>query len=169
MVLIGILLAPVMGTLAVFHLFRYQVRQEARESIIRAVKEELVDLAFSSSELHSRLKWKHSLEFEFQGQMYDIVEQRVQGDTVIFTCYKDEKETRLNQELDKTVARAIGQDPAQKNNNDRLAKFFKTLYQPASSVWSPTLLLSSTLNFELCTLNYQSGFIAPPSPPPKLA
>ncbi|MBW6460605.1 MAG: hypothetical protein K0B08_08530 [Bacteroidales bacterium] len=169
MLMICILLAPVMGTLAVFHLYRYQIRKEVTEIIIRGMKEEWVDLAFSSSEIKTKLKWKHSREFEFEGQMYDIVEQRIEGDTVIYTCYKDDKETRLNQELDKTVARALGQDPVQKNRNERLANFFKNLYQPGSCIWSPTSFSPSTLTFEPCPLNYLSLYIIPPSPPPKQA
>ena len=167
--MIGILLAPVLGTLAVFHLYRYQIRKEVTEIIIRGMKEEWVDLAFLSSEINTKLKWKHSREFEFEGQMYDIVEQRIEGDTVIYTCYKDDKETRLNQQLDKSVARALGQDPVQKNRNERIANFFKNLYQPASVIWCPELFSNSTFNFELCPMNYLSFYISPPSPPPKQA
>ncbi|MFO7613994.1 MAG: hypothetical protein R6W71_05065 [Bacteroidales bacterium] len=167
--MIVILLAPVIGTLAVFHLYRYQIRKEVTEIIIRGMKEEWVDLAFSSAEIKTKLKWKHSREFEFEGQMYDIVEQRIEGDTVIYTCYKDDKETRLNQQLDKSVARALGQDPVQKNRNERIANFFKNLYQPVSVIWHPELFPNSTLNFGLYSSNYLSLYIAPPSPPPKIA
>jgi|GEM_PF-4690533 len=83
--MIGILLAPVMGMLAVFHLYRYQIRKEVAEIIIRGMKEEWVDLAFSSAEIKTKLKWKHSMEFELEGQMYDIVRQRIEGDTFKFT------------------------------------------------------------------------------------
>lgn len=167
--MIGILLAPVMGTLAVFHLYRYQIRKEVTEIIIRGMKEEWVDLAFSSSEINTKLKWKHSLEFEFEGHMYDIVEQRIEGDTVIYTCYKDDKETRLNQELDKTVARALGQDPVQKNRNERIANFFKNLYQPAYFNFdlNPECRQHATSTID----NRQLAiiWISPPSPPPKQA
>lgn len=169
MLMIGILLAPVMGTLAIYHFHRYHIKQEVREIIIRAVKEELVDLSFSSSEINTRLKWKHAREFELDGQMYDIVEQRITGDSVIYTCYKDDKETRLNQELDKTVARTLGHDPVQKNRNERLANFFKSLYQSESFTWNPHLFPSSTLKFEICTLKDHPGYFAPLSPPPKMA
>ena len=68
-------IAPFYGTY-----FYLSLQQKAiQETVKRKLKEgipanELVKLTFSTSEIDKVLRWEHDKEFEYQGQMYDIIE-----------------------------------------------------------------------------------------------
>ena len=91
-------------------------------------KKELVLLRFTEEEKQSGLKWKHSNEFEFEGQMYDIADSRVVGDTTYYWCWWDYEETKLNKKLDDVVKLALGNNPNRQENHNRIQKFFNSLY-----------------------------------------
>lgn len=91
-------------------------------------KEELVCLVFSAEELSSELKWKHSREFEYKGEMYDIVHIQATEDGTVFHCWWDHEETALNQQLTALLVLAFNQDPLKKDQQNRLVFFLKHLY-----------------------------------------
>ena len=45
-------------------------------------KKELVFFEFSHTENQQKLKWKHSKEFEFNGEMYDVVKKITSTDSI---------------------------------------------------------------------------------------
>lgn len=91
-------------------------------------KEELVLLKFSETEKQSKLKWKHSKEFEFEGEMYDIVETLIVDDTTYYWLWWDHEETKLNKQLGNLMVSALGNYPQNKENHTRLFRFFNTLF-----------------------------------------
>lgn len=91
-------------------------------------KKELVLLKFTKEEKKSELNWKHAKEFEFNGEMYDIVESSEIGDTTYYWVWWDYEETHLNKQLGELVSFALGQNPENQENQNRLNTFFKSLY-----------------------------------------
>ncbi len=77
---LGFLVDPISGVFAWIHFEKAIVRGEVRRHIISgADKNGLVVLEFSKMETESLLRWEHSREFEYNGQMYDIVESWASG------------------------------------------------------------------------------------------
>ena len=130
-------------------------------------KKDIVLLKFTKKESETILKWKHAGEFEYDGQMYDIVEKHQEGDTSFYHCYKDHKETRLNKKIDRLVSSAMGQDPGQKSQAARIVNFFKTVYRQDVFSWTPKATSTQIFNFSFFIFNYSSLAVTPPSPPPK--
>ena len=128
-------------------------------------KDDLVLFGFSQTELET-LRWEHDREFEYLGEMYDVVAYKIQGDTTWYWVWWDHKETRLNQHLEKLVAKAWAGDPQQKKNKDRLISFSKNLYCTPVLSFNPSIP-EPIKNIPPPYLNlYASIFARHSSPPP---
>ncbi len=166
--LIFCLFLPVAGTIGYLHLEKKKHRKEIKKMIFENLsRENLVTLSFTQEESVTKLNWKHDGEFEYKGSMYDIVEREIIGDSIIYHCILDHKESRINREIGKAAARAMGQDPAAKHQSERLANFLKTLINHNLIYDSAPCLPFSTLHHASCLTQYHPLFLSPPTPPPK--
>ncbi|HPW18360.1 MAG TPA: hypothetical protein PLP83_08270 [Candidatus Aminicenantes bacterium] len=105
-------LNPVVGASAWFLVRKAIVRHEARRHIVsRGDRAGLVLLRFTKWESETLLRWEHSREFEYDGQMYDIVDAWAEGDALYYRCWWDRAETRLNAQLRALAARTFGAAP----------------------------------------------------------
>jgi len=159
--------APFATTITYLHFKRTVVRKEVKHQIIAGIKkEELVMLKFSKEDSLKKLKWKHSKEFGYQGQMYDIVKKEIKGDTTYYWCWWDSKETKLSKKLDNILDYVMGNDMQKRESQKRLAKYYKSLYCEELSDYNflePQTKKNSTL-YEFSSLSYS---YPPASPPPK--
>jgi len=163
------MVAPIAVTFTWLHFQKKQVRKEVKWKMIAGLdKEEFVLLKFSKAESLSQLKWEHSNEFEYNNQMYDIVERAVKGDTIYYWCWWDHEETRLNKKLNELVAFALGNNTESKDAQKRLVNFLKSLFHPETSVWE-----SIVYQFEQkrtpYILNYSSVSFPPLVSPPEIS
>tara|TARA_R110002096_G_scaffold238027_3_gene429333 strand:+ start:26373 stop:26906 length:534 start_codon:yes stop_codon:yes gene_type:complete len=163
-------LAPIATTFIVLKIQKKQVKREVKWKMIAGIKkEQLVLLKFTEEEKHSKLNWKHSKEFEFNGEMYDITSSEVIGDTTYYWCWWDHEETKLNKQLDNLLAYTLGNNPKNQESKKRLHQFFKSLYFSESTEENSLAfqhekqLCATTPNF------YQSISKSPPIPPPELS
>lgn len=162
--------APVATTFLILKIQKKQIRKEVKWKMIAGIdKKELVLLKFTENEKQSRLRWKHSKEFEFEGQMYDITDSKVAGDTTYYWCWWDYEETKLNKKLNDVVQLALGNNPDRQENHKRIQKFFKSLYfseldNRKASIYNVAVhLYSERPDF------YKSMTSSPLIPPPKIA
>ena len=120
------LIAPITGT---YIWLRHEVKlikKEVKQQMIAGLDDrELIILKFKISNTKSNLKWKHSKEFEYEGEMYDVVKSIVKGDTILYTCWWDNKETKLNKQLAHLIGDIIGNNPQNKENQKRLVSFYQ--------------------------------------------
>jgi hypothetical protein len=168
--LLSCLLLPFTGTYLFYHFKEIQIKEKVNLLIKNNIEEkDIITLRFSDEEIKTRLKWKHSREFIFEGQMYDIVDQGVEGNITWYRCYRDHKETRLYKEKEKLIARALGNDPFQKKQTERIKQLFKTVFQNESFSWNINLPNPSVIHYSLFTIHYSLFLSSPPTPPPKCA
>jgi hypothetical protein len=166
--LIALLVLPAWGTYLFLHALKNQAKSEAMALVSKKEMEaDLVTLKFGKEETAS-LRWEHPGEFEYQGQMYDIMDTRTTADSVIYKCYADHKESRINKAIARTLAGAAGKHHDQQNKNRNLLDFFRISYIPAtkgsiSSTLPQLSIQHSTFKIQNSTLNPPQ----PPSPPPK--
>lgn len=158
--------APFLGTYAVLRYEKARVRKEIKRRIIAGIdKKELVSFTFSHND--PRPKWMHAKEFEYQGQMYDVVDAQTIGDSVTYWCWWDHEETSLNQRLKQLVEQALGQSPQKKENQKRLFHFLDTLFHQPVASWMPFALPVS----KKIDISYQEQFAwidgVPNAPPPE--
>jgi hypothetical protein len=146
------------------------VRQEVKEKIISGLdKKDLVLLTFAYEEIETELSWHHSREFEYRGEMYDIVEVVQNEKSVSYWCWHDRKEKSIDEKLQKLVAKALMNDPQNKENQKRITNFLNLQFLPCGDGWHSIehfqIRSSTTKYFSY----YASVFITPPSPPPKFS
>jgi len=144
------------------------LKKEIKWKIIAGInRDELVLLKFTEEGKKLYLKWKHSKEFEYKGEMYDIVEQDVKGDTTYYWCWWDNEETMFNKQIASLVSFAAGNTPKSKENQKLLNKFFNSLFllQAKEKIIFPNKTISKILLYKQKLHPYNFHF--PIEPPPK--
>lgn len=135
-------------------------------------KERLVRLAFTKGQVDTLLRWEHAREFEFQNQMYDVLERKEHEDSIIYWCWWDQEETLLNRHLDDFAKKAFTRDPQQQKAQDQLFQFLKSIYYSVPDVLeSFTLVAPYAFSQRLIwgeKNEHHSWKQRPPFPPPKL-
>jgi hypothetical protein len=147
-----------------------KVKKEIKWRMIdRMDKAELVLLKFTKEQAEAELEWEHSREFEYNGQMYDVVEKSEYGDTTYYYCWWDHEETKLNRLLSELVSNTMGKNPLNKERQERLNTFLKSLFYLEKS--DNNLLAKSVKETPDGNLlfDYTSIQFSPPSPPPELS
>ncbi|MFN2429912.1 MAG: hypothetical protein ABR574_07855 [Cryomorphaceae bacterium] len=171
--IIGIVLflafvAPVGTAFVVLQYQKKQVKRAVKWKMIDGIdREELVVLKLTNEEKESELRWEHSREVEYRGEMYDIVETSQKGDTTYFWVWWDNEETELNKKLDQLVADVFGDNPKNREGQDKLAKFYKNLFRENPKTLEP-LLTTVQKQYIPYSENFSSFKSAPPSPPPRM-
>ncbi|NLJ08570.1 MAG: hypothetical protein GX437_12990 [Sphingobacteriales bacterium] len=172
---LGILLifsfvAPVFTTYFVLKYQQKQIKREIKWRMIAGIdKKELVLLKFTKEEKKTLLRWEHSKEFEYKGEMYDVVDSKTIGDTTYYWLWWDNEETRLNKELKKLVFFTLGNNQKNQENKNHLYKFYKSLYVTEGKNKEIILTKEEKVLFYFCQRIYQSISLSPPDPPPRLS
>lgn len=126
---------------------------------------ELVQLTISKQDAANKLRWEHGREFEYQGQMYDIVfTDSLSNDTLIYWLFWDNEETKLNRQLASLVANALGHDPGTQEKSAQFNHFAKDIFCIDISILQQPLPTSSVLRYSLAgaSLNQPALPLAPP-------
>jgi hypothetical protein len=162
------LVAPVAVTFTFLHYQKAQVRRKVAREITSSTNHEgLVLLKFTEKESQTLLRWEHSREFEFDGNMYDIAKTEAHGDTTYYWCWWDEAETQLNQQLEELLVTTQSKQPTQPSQQDKLVDFFKTLYCIPPPSWGERTFSSVRTPYRY-ERSFSSIAHSPPVPPPKV-
>lgn len=165
--LLACLTLPFVGTYIWLQQECAEVKRSVHEKLEKGVEpKELVTLTFSRAEL-KQLHWEHEREFEYEGQMYDVVEKKVSGDSITYICWWDHEETRLKDEIKKLLAGAKKDLPWKNDQQTRLNSFEKNLYITGpifyDEKWPDTLPKAIFRSLSGC---YISPSLKPLTPPP---
>jgi hypothetical protein len=168
-VLLFCLLAPLATAFTFLHYHKKQVKREVKRRLIAGIdKAELVLLKFTEKEAQTKVEWEHAKEFRYNHEMYDIIESQHKGDTIYYLCWWDNEETRLSKQLQDLLAFALGKDPVQQQNQERLANFFKSLCCGQAPEWHHYCYQTCRI---IPVFLFQDSFISgpPPVPPPEVS
>lgn len=161
---------PFLGTYTCLKMEKRKVKRAIKARMIEGMnKSELVLLKFTEEDAANELEWEHSREFEYNGQMYDVVEKQQQGDTTYYYCWWDHEETKLNLQLSELVANAMGKNPLNKDKQERLNNFLKSLYYSEKSDKNLPAQTSREISPNNIDSAYSTIFFSPPAPPPEIA
>jgi len=162
------LIAPIATTFTFLHYQKKQIKKVVKQQIIDGInKSDLVLLKFTKSETLTILHWEQSKEFEYNGQLYDVVEEEIKGDTIYYWCWWDYKETELNKKFDNLVTYVLGHDNQRKESQKRIENFYKSLYFKLLFEWNFFAIQSDQIT-SFYYNNYRSISFPPPVPPPEI-
>jgi hypothetical protein len=96
-------------TFAGYHLVFYFQRAALKSEMKAFLKDQkthkdVVQISFTNEEL-SQLEWEGDDEFCFQGEMYDVIQKKEDGNKTVILCIPDKRETALLNEYQKTHKR----------------------------------------------------------------
>ncbi|SRX54713.1 hypothetical protein AEQU1_01725 [Aequorivita sp. CIP111184] len=168
--LLFILFAPVASIYAFLQFEKSAIRREIKGQMIAGMDhEELVLLKFTKDETETLLRWEHSKEFEYKGQMYDIVSSEIKGNSIFYRCWLDNEETDLNKKLKKLVATAFNQDEKNRETQENLYSYLWSFFCTATFDWQAIPSQNIDLVFQdgMHSNIINSIRITPPTPPPK--
>ena len=87
-----------------------------------------LELKFSQDDAVRLLDWEHAHEFSFKGEMYDVVQVVNLGDSVLYYCYHDIKESKLQKAFQAFLGGYLNNHPYGSKQQKQTETFFKSLY-----------------------------------------
>ena len=167
--LLMLLIAPPVVTFSWLHMKKRMLRKEIKWKIINGIdKEELVLLTFSNDQVEACLKWHHSAEFEFMGEMYDVVETIFFDDSVSYYCWWDHEETLLNKKLKAMLALSAGKSKQERQQINYIIQFFQSIFFIENQFGSNSMIFNNTRLDITYFFVVKTAGIIPPVPPPRL-
>ena len=116
----------IIGFVGYFEISHYTLKKEIKSLLKRGVPEgELITHTFNQNEL-KELKWLKKNEFEFNGNLYDVVRTyKLTNDRYKLACISDKQETILFATLGQNVASNLGdnQHPTPLSNLMKILHF----------------------------------------------
>ena len=113
----------------------------------------------------SKLKWQDEKEFTYNGELYDVIQQKKVNGELIIQCIKDKKETHLVNDYTKISKETQG-DPSSKNKSTVLLKLITGIFikaeQPVVSL--PSFIKKKNTNTLCDVLSFRSKEILIPPP-----
>lgn len=161
------LYAPFIATNLHYNYTKARIRHEVKHKIMLGIpKEELALVKIHRNHVFTQLKWEHSKEFEYQHQMYDVVEQINKGDTVYFYCWLDNEETLLNKKLLSITRQRMGHNPQTNHYNLKIKQFYFSLFFNCHAIQTLAPSYSFDIRF-VYSFFIKSYLFDVPSPPPE--
>ena len=122
-------IAPFYGTYLYLSLQQKAIQEAVQRKLEEGIpSNELVKLTFSTSEINKVLRWEHDKEFEFKGQMYDVVEVTDVGDSLQYLCWWDKAETATKKNKQKLLHAGIDTSNPQKHIPFTFSDYYKSIY-----------------------------------------
>lgn len=126
--LIIILLCAV-GKLSYHYVQKFSIKLEISKvnDITKVKNDRLVMLKFDTKEI-ANIRWEHEREFEYKGQMYDVLKKDSSKDSIIYWCYWDREETEVNEKIKLAVSEISPSGNSGPENEKRISDFLKGMY-----------------------------------------
>ena len=122
-------------------------------------------LASADFEVRTLLQWEGDNEFRYQGEMYDVIDKKVENGKLHIRCISDKKETSLVKNYRKMSRDDF--DGSSKKRSSLLLKLFSSFYTPAVN----TNLENTSVPGKIDWVAYQSPLVSHPNeiltPPPQ--
>ncbi|MCS6988553.1 MAG: hypothetical protein NZM06_03465 [Chloroherpetonaceae bacterium] len=149
------------------HVQKALLKEEVKARLLASVdKAELIRLVFSKAQAETELDWEEEREFEYKGEMYDVLEAEEIGDSIRCLCWRDDDETELNRRLRRLVAEAASGSPEHKEREKRLYQWLKSLALNPDFQRFPCKQVRP-LTFASLDFKCRWVYLSPESPPPK--
>jgi hypothetical protein len=145
----------------IMHKLKFEFLNEFRN-------EDLVKISVSTHPKNNELAWEHEREFEYRGEMYDVVRTVYDKDSIHYYCFNDKAECTLNSQLQEALNLMGIKDKKPKEHQGKLLEFYKNLYCTNSISFADTHPTAHDIIIST-TYGYQSVYCANlPTPPPEL-
>lgn len=123
------LILPFIGIYGWLKFEKKAIQKTVKRQLMEGIpKDELIQFTFAKSDTATLLNWIHGKEFEFQGEMYDIVTRYYSTDSVKYDLWWDHEETELNRKLASLTNALINQNPEERSKSNYLNFVIRNIY-----------------------------------------
>lgn len=160
-----------MGYFIVFKLSQLQIKEAIKTDIQNGViNNELSVIVIKKADI-AKLEWEEENEFEYEGSMYDVIDQKEGADAITFYCINDSKEFSLICGLDDHIKNHVSSSKPIKENSTKSITENPSKYFPNELIsFAPTgNVVEKDLTFSPIYLNYKFAVIKASFQPPELA
>ncbi|MCF8278608.1 MAG: hypothetical protein K9J17_17905 [Flavobacteriales bacterium] len=162
-------LLPFAGTQTWLLVRRTVLKEQIKHELMaKSDREGLVSLSFDVETAKNELRWEHSSEFEYKGQMYDVVEVELMNGVTCYWCWPDNEETALNMMLQELLAFALGNDEQHQTNQELLTDFYASLFLGMEDLKQDSFVEHGPKHYLHRTHLGSSLQFSPDTPPPDL-
>jgi hypothetical protein len=143
-----------------FHISRYMIREDMEHEIGEHPDDSKLDILVMDKEDFDNLHWTRAhKEFEYKGNMYDVITVKSSGNKKKIYCLNDAKEKQL-------MVQYRTHQRTRKKSKQVLNKTEFNKYFPAEHHFFANALVSE-MDYSEHVLQLVSNIISPPAPPPK--
>jgi hypothetical protein len=160
---------PFTGTIMYLQHEKGIAKHEMSEYLQAYAKKDVVDIIIHKDQIHTILAWEHEREFEFAGEMYDVVSSQIMGDSIIYQCLHDAKETSINKRILSFIKSYLNDEAGSNASLIVYSDIFKVLHPPITSFIGEHILIemrSVFIGYDLSTK--PQNFNQPSIPPPRM-
>ena len=170
-ILILTLCLPMLVIWSYFMVKQQMVKNEVEEKRNEGFNKDVVKiLTFAKKDIKNIVRWEYDREFEFLGEMYDVISSKESKDSVSYTCYWDIEETKIKKQIAKLFFSDNEKLPFQHEKEAKMIEYFKQFY-----TFQNVIILADKLyqDISLHLLNnkeivfIKQLFNTVPNPPPK--
>jgi hypothetical protein len=159
---------PFTGTIMYLQHEKGIAKSEMSEYLQAYAKKDVVDIIVHKDQIHTILEWEHDREFELSGEMYDVISSQIMGDSIIYQCLHDAKETSINKRILSFIRSYLKDEAGSDASLIVYSDIFKVLHPPISSIVDEHTLMEMRSVF----IGYDDStnpqyFNQPSIPPPR--
>jgi hypothetical protein len=152
----------VIGFYLSFEIEHNQIHKEVQSRIIKSLPESqlaVIKIPFSDKK---KIRWKeYGKEFNYEGNMYDVVRSEIRTDTTYYWCFSDEKETKLLVHFDQLIKDQTDHSRSKQIQKKQEVNYFLKEVSSGSFLTEKPMLFCNFSSF------YKSIVIDVLSPPPR--
>lgn len=169
-----LLFDPLISSFTWFRFQKNRLQKDVHRKIAAGeLREHLVLLKFTKDEAQTQLKWLSSQEFEYNHQLYDVVESTIVGDSVLYWCWPDHEEMQIKAKIKEIIKLAFSSNSKKKvkalaSFPAQLIPFLKVLWATLASPRNLPLPTWCLEKYKSSLAIYNSLTFPPPTPPPQL-
>ena len=170
--ILALFLLQIVGYLPVFKFKQWDIRRKMELMIKENVLNEAVHIITISDDNKTKLHWERAdKEFWFDGNLYDIVRSETKGNTTIYYCLNDVKETHLTLNYAETLKNHVNAPNTEGGAlTDYLQKIFKIYVPITPNYWDDYVEIGVAKRLKMPTTYrcaYTSRHFNLIDPPPK--
>lgn len=130
-----VIILPFVGVYGWLKFEKKAIQKSVKRLMIEGIPEdELVQFTFAKEDTANILNWIHGKEFEYRGEMYDIVNRYYSEDSVKYDLWWDHEETALNRKLARWTNQLINQSPAEQSKSNYLTFVLRSMFSADSKI-----------------------------------
>jgi hypothetical protein len=152
----------IIGYHVIFYIRQAEIKTEMKKLLLqeKSNKEQTI-LIFSLNDENciSKLEWEDDEEFRLNGEMYDVVEKKIEDGKLIIRCISDKKETALISKFEK-----MNKENNSKSKSALLIKLISSTYLPAENTeqFKKVISVPSTIDLQSKIISRAHDVLTPP-------